>query len=149
MTAVTVTPSDSTTTSTTDAQPVDEALFQEKLKEYEKAPEVMKLLMASSVGLYNPNVKDVNATEVALRFEMMQRADYSFLGDVPKPVFSEEEIEKVKNYPLFRASCKMEGKDEDEVARTVLENEYYSKIMQKQLESSMEDNPLFQIESFE
>lgn len=145
-TGVTASPTDSATTSSTDAQPVDKKIFQEKLDEYEKAPDVMKLIIAGSVGLYSPDVKDVNATEVALRLEMMQRSDYSFLGDVPKPVFSQEEIEKTKNYPLFRASCQLEGKDEDEVARAVLEGQYYSKIMQKQLESSMEDNPFFQIE---
>lgn len=145
------TPSPETTTSmtsTTDAQPLNKEKFQEALKDYEEAPEFMKYIIAGAVGMYSPNIEELNATEVALRTEMMERSDYSFLKDVPEPVFSQEEIEKTKSFPLFRAAVMAkQEKSEDDVALDLLKDQYYSQAMSKSLESSIQENPFLDIES--
>ena len=131
---------------TTDAQPVDKKKFQEYLETYENAPGVMKGLMAGTVGLYSADSSDINATEVALRMEMVERSDYSFLKDVPKPSFSEKEIERVKKSPLFKMNMMAEKESEDVVATKLLEDQYYTEIMTREMNKAMEESPFFEIE---
>lgn len=146
ITVSTYTPPMTTTTPEPD-EPFNEERFQEQLENYKSAPDPLKGLMAGTVGLYSPNVKDLNATEVALRMEMLERSDYSFLKEVPPPKFTQEEIKQVEKNPLFNVA-KLSNKDqaEDKIALKILKDQYYTNIMSNQLDEAMQEAPFFEIE---
>jgi len=135
-----------TTLTITDEQPLDEKKFLQYLKNYKDAPEPMKIITAATVGMYSPDVDDINATEVALRMEMLERSDFSFLKDVPKLMISEKNIEEVKKDPLFRVRMMAEKEPEDVVARNLLNDQYYAEMISRQVHEAMEENPFFEIE---
>jgi hypothetical protein len=120
------------TKTTEPSEPVNEESVKKYEKEWEKAPTFSKKLLAGMVGLYG-DVEDVNATEVALRMEMRDRSDFSFM-EGPKPTFTAEDLDMVKNNPFFklRMTLTLETASEDDVARKFLEDEYYAELLDRQ-----------------
>jgi hypothetical protein len=118
------------TKTTQPSEPVSDENLKKYLQEWKKAPAFSKKLLAGMVGLYG-DVEDVNATEVALRMEMRDRSDYSFI-EGPMPTFTTEELNKVKKNPFFKLRMASETASEDEVARKFLEDEYYTELLATQ-----------------
>ena len=84
------------------------------------------------------SVRDINATEYAIRSEKQQRLDFSFLNDIPPPEFKKEEIENFKeSFSLvdwrtkFPAELEMYELSDDDFVRKAMEEEYYFKMATK------------------
>ena len=128
------------------SQPVNEEKLKKYLEMWESTPKFMKSKVAGMVGLYG-DVEDLNATEVALRLEMKDRSDYSFIQG-PKPEFTKEELEEVKKNPSFKLKMTNETASDDEIATKILEDEYYTNLLSKQYNEAIVNggNILFEIE---
>jgi hypothetical protein len=135
------------TKTTEPSKPVNEEILKKHLREYEKAPPFSKKLLAGLVGLYG-DVEDVNATEVALRMEMSDRFDYSFM-EGPKPTFTAEEVEGVKKNLLFKLRMTSETASEEEIARKILEDRYYAELLGRQLGEAVGDDSIAFLEALE
>jgi hypothetical protein len=129
------------------SQPVNEEKLKEYLDMWKNTPKFMKRKVAGMVGLYG-DVEDLNATEVALRMEMKDRSDYSFIQGPPKPEFTKEELEEVKKNSFFKLKMTNETASEDEIATKLLEDEYYTNLLSKQYNEALinDGNTLFEIE---
>jgi Zn-dependent protease len=104
------------------------------------------------VGLQPVGIRDINATEYALRQERMSRLDFSFLGDVvPPPEFTKEEISKFKDtfdvskwrteiVDRVAQSPTFQNMDEEDLIRKVMEQEYYFNEITKKFGVSASDD---------
>ena len=120
------------------AEPVasfSQAEFDRTLREFDGFPSYLKVLLARSVGMQPMSVRDINATEYAIRSEKQQRLDFSFLSDIPSPSFTTEEIDEFKkSFSLadwrtkFPPGLEMKGMSDDDFIKKAMEEEYYFRM---------------------
>jgi hypothetical protein len=115
--------------------PFSQAEFDRILQEFDRFPSYLKVLLARSVGMQPMSVRDINATEYAIRSEKQQRLDFSFLKDIPPPSFTSEEIEEFKkSFSLvdwrtkFPPGLEMNDMSDDAFIKKAMEEEYYFKM---------------------
>lgn len=115
--------------------PFSQAEFDRTLQEFDRFPSYLKVLLARSVGMQPMSVRDINATEYAIRSEKQQRLDFSFLKDIPPPSFTSEEIEEFKkSFSLvdwrgkFPPGLEMKDLSDDDFIKKAMEEEYYFKM---------------------
>lgn len=118
--------------------PFSKAEFERTLRDFDRFPSYLKVLAAKSVGMQPMSVRDINATEYAIRSEKQQRLDFSFLSDVPPPSFTTEEIEGFKkSFSLadwrtkFPPGLEMNDMSDDDFIKKAMEEEYYFKMATK------------------
>lgn len=114
--------------------PFSQREFDRTLEEFERFPSYLKVLLARSVGMQPMSVRDINATEYAIRSEKQQRLDFSFLNDIAPPSFTEEEIEAFKkSFSLvdwrarFPPGLEMKDLSDDDFIKKAMEENYYFK----------------------
>jgi hypothetical protein len=118
--------------------PFSKEEFDRILNEFELYPRYLKILLARSVGMQPMSVRDINATEYALRSEKQQRLDFSFLSDIPPPQFTQEEIiDFKKTFSLvdwrkkFPPELQMNDLSDDGFLMKAMEEDYYFRMATK------------------
>lgn len=127
--------------------PFSQAKFDEYLKEFEGSTTVMKFLMAQEMGFsVSDDVKAINATEVAVRYEQMTRFDFSAWPDIAVPSFTEKEItDKMAStwFALEKVTLRDDVKEamsEREIALKVLERDYVKKSLEDRYASKLQES---------
>jgi hypothetical protein len=119
--------------------PFSQEEFDRTLDEFKMYPSYLKVLLARSVGMQPMNVREINATEYAVRSEKQQRLDFSFLSDISPPAFTQDEIDRFKaSFNLVDWRQKLpdvldiEDLTEDEFMLKAMQEEYYFKQATKE-----------------
>lgn len=135
-TAAAVPKSDSAGSASSGNPAFDQKVFDEALREFTDMPDFIKIVQTRAVGMDAYDVKEMNATEYALRVEQMARLDYSFLEAVPPPTITAEEITNHKNSIEFKLRKQFQLQEnalkelsDDELARKLLEAKYYREYL--------------------